>query len=86
MNFTPIRTMPCLSRGQAPGPEASACKVVGVGLLQEMAAFGMDLAGQAGAVMNGDLAPMQAWRREVRVRVWRKSASVESKIEESKRQ
>ncbi|CAG2159324.1 acyl-CoA dehydrogenase family protein [Cupriavidus numazuensis] len=61
VKYTRMRTMTRLSRGQAPGPEASVCKVVSIGLLQEMADFGMDLAGQAGAVMDGDLAPMQGW-------------------------
>ncbi|WP_321916127.1 MULTISPECIES: acyl-CoA dehydrogenase family protein [unclassified Paraburkholderia] len=61
VKYTRFRTMTRLSRGQTPGPEASVCKVVSVGLLQEMADFGMDLAGQAGAVMDAELAPMQAW-------------------------
>ena len=61
IKYTRFRTMTRLSRGEAPGPEASVCKVVSVALLQEMADFGMDLTGQAGAVMDAALAPMQAW-------------------------
>ncbi|MBB2919342.1 acyl-CoA dehydrogenase family protein [Cupriavidus alkaliphilus] len=61
LKYTRCRTMTRLSRGETPGPEASIGKVVSVSQLQEIAAFGMDLAGQAGAVMDAALSPMQGW-------------------------
>lgn len=61
LKYTRFRTMTALSKGQTPGPEASIIKVVSAAKLQEIASFGMDLAGMAGAVMDPGLAPMQAW-------------------------
>ncbi len=61
LKFTKFRTMTALSRGQTPGPEASITKVVSASKLQDIASFGMDLQGMAGAVMDPALAPMQAW-------------------------
>jgi len=64
LKFTKFRTITALSRGQTPGPEASITKVVSASKLQEIASFGMDLLGMAGAVMDPDLAPMDAWFQE----------------------
>jgi alkylation response protein AidB-like acyl-CoA dehydrogenase len=50
-----------LSRGKTPGPEASIGKLVSATKLQEIAAFGIDLLGQSGAVMDGAFAPYNAW-------------------------
>ncbi|MFT3802459.1 MAG: acyl-CoA dehydrogenase family protein [Burkholderiaceae bacterium] len=61
LKYTKFRTMTALSRGQAPGPEASIGKVVSAVKLQDIALYGMDLIGQAGIVMDPELAPMQAW-------------------------
>ncbi|MCZ4313957.1 acyl-CoA dehydrogenase family protein [Comamonadaceae bacterium G21597-S1] len=61
LKYTRFRTITALSKGQAPGPEASISKVVGAAKLQEIASFGMDLAGMAGAVMDPELVPMQGW-------------------------
>lgn len=61
LKYTRYRTITRLSRGQTPGPEASIGKLGSASLLQEMATFGMDLAGQAGAVTDEALAPMRAW-------------------------
>ncbi|MCX7273829.1 MAG: acyl-CoA dehydrogenase family protein [Burkholderiales bacterium] len=64
LKFTRFRSMTALSRGQTPGPEASIAKVISANKLQEIASFGIDLLGQSGAVMDPELAPMQAWFQE----------------------
>ncbi len=61
LKYGRFRTMTALSRGQTPGPEASITKLVSATKLQDIASFGIDLAGQSGAVMNPELAPMDAW-------------------------
>jgi alkylation response protein AidB-like acyl-CoA dehydrogenase len=50
-----------LSRGKTPGPEASIAKLVSATKLQEIAAYGVDMLGQAGAVMDPETAPFDAW-------------------------
>jgi alkylation response protein AidB-like acyl-CoA dehydrogenase len=64
LKYTKFRTITALSRGQTPGPEASITKVVSASKLQDIASYGMDLLGMAGAVMDQDVAPMQAWFQE----------------------
>jgi alkylation response protein AidB-like acyl-CoA dehydrogenase len=64
LKYTKFRTMTALSRGQTPGPEASIAKAVSASKLQDIASFGMDLAGMAGGVMDADVAPMEAWFQE----------------------
>ena len=64
LKYTRFRTMTALSRGQTPGAEASIAKVVSATKLQDIASFGMDLLGMAGAVMDPELAPLQAWFQE----------------------
>ncbi|MCG8590180.1 MAG: acyl-CoA dehydrogenase family protein [Proteobacteria bacterium] len=54
---TSNRTLSALSQGKTPGPEASLGKLVGGWLTQEMAAYGMELAGMSGSLMEDDLAP-----------------------------
>jgi len=61
LRYTRFRTMTKLSRGQAPGPEASIAKIVSATKLQEIASFGIDLLGMAGTVTDPRLAPMEAW-------------------------
>ena len=58
LTYTRFRTLTALSRGQTPGPENAIAKVVNATKLQAIAAFGMDLLGQAGAVTDPALAPM----------------------------
>jgi alkylation response protein AidB-like acyl-CoA dehydrogenase len=48
--------MTALSRGQTPGPENSIAKLVNASKLQDIASFGMDLMGEAGLVVDEDLA------------------------------
>ena len=64
LKYTKFRTITALSRGQTPGPEASITKVVSASKLQEIASYGMDLLGMSGAIMDPELAPMQAWFQE----------------------
>jgi alkylation response protein AidB-like acyl-CoA dehydrogenase len=56
LKYTKFRTMTALSRGQIPGPEASIAKLVSASKLQEIASFGMELLGEAGIVMDEELA------------------------------
>ncbi len=58
LTWTRFRTMTALSRGQTPGPENAIAKVVNARRLQEIAGFGMDLLGEAGAISDPALAPM----------------------------
>ena len=58
--YTRFRTLTSLSRGETPGPESSIAKVVNASKQQQIAAFGMDLLGMAGAVSDERLAPMHA--------------------------
>jgi alkylation response protein AidB-like acyl-CoA dehydrogenase len=64
LKFSRFRTMTALSRGQTPGPENSIAKVVNASKLQEIAAFGMDLLGAAGIVMDPELVPLHALFQE----------------------
>src|SRR5580704_5504024 len=60
LKFTRFRTMTALSRGQTPGPENSIHKLVNAGKLQDIASYGLDLMGEAGLVMDDDLAEAYA--------------------------
>ena len=60
LKYTRLRMQTALSRGKTPGPEASIAKLVSATKLQEIAAFGVDLLGQAGAVMDSETAPFDA--------------------------
>jgi len=64
LKYTKFRTMTALSRGETPGPEASITKLVSASKLQDIASYGIDLLGMAGAVMDPEVAPMQAWFQE----------------------
>jgi alkylation response protein AidB-like acyl-CoA dehydrogenase len=64
LTYTKFRTMTALSRGQVPGPEASITKLVSATKLQEIAAYAIDLIGSSGAVMDPQLAPMEALFQE----------------------
>jgi alkylation response protein AidB-like acyl-CoA dehydrogenase len=61
LKYTRLRMQTALSRGKTPGPEASIAKHVSATKLQQIAAFGIDLLGQAGAVMDPETAPFDAW-------------------------
>jgi alkylation response protein AidB-like acyl-CoA dehydrogenase len=63
MEHTSSRIITALSRGQNPGAQATIGKMILTRWLQEMSAFGMDIAGEAGAVIDAaidqDLAEIQ---------------------------
>ena len=59
--YTTYRTLTALSRGETPGPENSIHKLVGSPLRQQMAAFGVELQGQAGTVMDPEYGAQSAW-------------------------
>jgi alkylation response protein AidB-like acyl-CoA dehydrogenase len=61
LKYTRFRNMTRLSRGQTPGPESSIGKIVSARLLSQIAEYGAELQGQAGAVLDPDAAPMQGW-------------------------
>ena len=52
LKYTGYRNLTALSKGATPGPEASIGKMIGGPLRQQMAAFGMELQGLAGSVMD----------------------------------
>jgi len=58
IRFTRLRSQTALSRGKAPGPENSILKLVSANKLQEIATFGVDLAGETGAIMDPEVAEM----------------------------
>ena len=60
LKYTRSRTVTALSRGQAPGPEASIHKLVMAAQQQDISSFGADLANMGGIVLDPDLAPARA--------------------------
>jgi acyl-CoA dehydrogenase len=57
LEYTGRRSLTALSKGGIPGPEASLGKLVGAPLIQEFSAFGIELAGEAGALVDAEVAP-----------------------------
>jgi len=64
LEFTSYRVMTSLSRGEAPGEEGSIGKLLLGRLRQEMAAFGMELAGTAAGISAVAQDDMARWRNE----------------------
>jgi len=63
LQHTGNRTLSALSQGKTPGPEASLGKLVGGVLIQQMAAFAMDLEGTAGGLNDRAVTPQEgAWQ------------------------
>jgi alkylation response protein AidB-like acyl-CoA dehydrogenase len=54
LRYTGYRTLTALSRGTTPGPENSIGKLIGAPLSQQMAAFGLELLGAAGAALGSE--------------------------------
>jgi len=54
VQYTGNRTVSALSQGKTPGPEASLGKLVGAVLIQEIAAYGIELQGAAGVLNDHD--------------------------------
>jgi alkylation response protein AidB-like acyl-CoA dehydrogenase len=63
LQYTGNRIVSALSQGKTPGPEASLGKLVGAALIQEMAAYGIELEGAAGMLDDDVYAPHAgAWQ------------------------
>jgi alkylation response protein AidB-like acyl-CoA dehydrogenase len=63
LQHTGNRTLSALSQGKTPGPEASLGKLVGAALIQEMASYGIELEGMAGALNDESHTPHAgAWQ------------------------
>ncbi len=60
LEYTRMRMLTALSRGQMPGPEASIYKAVSASKIQEIATFALDLMDSAGMVSDPQTAPMRA--------------------------
>jgi alkylation response protein AidB-like acyl-CoA dehydrogenase len=60
LEYTKLRTITALSRGQMPGPESSIYKVVSANKVQEIANFALDLMDSGGIVSDPKTAPMRA--------------------------
>jgi acyl-CoA dehydrogenase len=56
LKYTGMRAISALSRGETPGPENSIGKLVAGSTMQEIAAFALDLEGQAGVLTDPALA------------------------------
>jgi acyl-CoA dehydrogenase len=60
IQYTGYRALSALSRGDTPGPEGSIGKAVGAPLLQEIAAFAVELQGPMGGLLDQAAAPQEA--------------------------
>jgi acyl-CoA dehydrogenase len=54
LKYTKFRTISALSKGEAPGPEASITKIVSANKLQEIGNFGIDSGDMAGMLIDED--------------------------------
>lgn len=61
LDFIRMRAQTALSKGLAPGPEASIAKLVMAKTRQDIGAFAMDLL-EAGAIANADTAPLEGFQ------------------------
>ena len=52
LKYTKFRTISALSKGEAPGPEASITKIVSANKLQEIGNFGIDSGDMAGMLID----------------------------------
>ncbi len=64
LEYTKMRTLTALSRGQMPGPESSIYKAVSAVKIQEVAMFALDLMDSAGMIDDPETAPMRAMFQE----------------------
>jgi acyl-CoA dehydrogenase len=63
LQYTGYRTLTALSRGTTPGPENSIGKLIGAPMGQKMAAFALELLGEAGGTMGAEqLGIDDAWQ------------------------
>jgi alkylation response protein AidB-like acyl-CoA dehydrogenase len=68
LRHTATRAVSSISRGQAPGPENSAGKLVAAELAREIAAFALELQGQAGILSDAVLAESAGWFQSMLMR------------------
>ena len=54
LKYTKFRTISALSKGEAPGPEASITKIVSANKLQSIGNFGIDAGDMAGMLIDED--------------------------------
>jgi alkylation response protein AidB-like acyl-CoA dehydrogenase len=57
LEYTGYRTLTALSRGKTPGPENAIGKMIGAPLRQDLAAFALELQGEAGILSDPAVAP-----------------------------
>jgi acyl-CoA dehydrogenase len=55
LKYTSMRAQSAISKGENPGPENSIGKLVAGSMMQDIAAYALDLQGQAGAVHDAEL-------------------------------
>jgi len=60
LKYTGMRAISSISRGEIPGPENSIGKLVAGSMMQEIAAFALDLQGQGGILTDPELAAATA--------------------------
>ena len=60
LKYTGFRAISALSRGETPGPENSIGKLVAGSTMQDIAAFALDLQGQAGILVDPEVAAASA--------------------------
>jgi alkylation response protein AidB-like acyl-CoA dehydrogenase len=60
LKYTAFRSISALSKGETPGPENSIGKLVAGPTMQEIAAFALDLQGEAGALLDPNQAAANA--------------------------
>lgn len=60
LRYTAFRSISALSKGETPGPENSIGKLVAGPTMQEIAAFALDLQGEAGALLSPEQAAANA--------------------------
>lgn len=60
LQYTSFRAISALSKGEQPGPENSIGKLVAGATMQDIAKYALELEGEAGLIMDPDLAPDRA--------------------------
>jgi acyl-CoA dehydrogenase len=60
LQYLAWRTISALSRGEQPGPENSIGKLVAGAMMQDIAKFALSLEGEAGLILDPELAPDRA--------------------------
>ena len=61
LKYTKFRTISALSKGEAPGPEASITKIVSANKLQNIGNFGIDSGDMAGMLIDENDGKIPKW-------------------------